>query len=480
MTATIGGRSRIPRTIRHPFTETGSFVPSVLVVAGIAVVAATMAWLMEHGSYDTWAAIPVAIGLVLVSIPLLRRAGSLEHDVRIVRLLWIAFTLKLLGALPRYAVEFAVYDGSADGVVYSQIGADLARQFRAGDFNIDLGKPVQGTGFIELLTGILYSFIGATSLGGFLVFAWLGFWGLYLLHRAFVRACPDGDHHRYALLVFLMPSMLFWPSAIGKEAWMTLGIGFVAFGAARLFTGARGGLVSLIPGFLALGMVRPHVAALLGFALSLGYLMKRPPKGASILAPIGKGLVIVALGLGLVFAAAQLETFFGVDDFNQDAVEMTLEDVLRRTGQGGSQFDGKADTDLRPTRFPEAFVNVMFRPFPWQANNAQSLIASGESLFLAGLLIASWRRAMGALRSILRNPYVLMSCTFIILFVFGFSAFSNAGILVRQRVQVLPFVLVLLCLPVLRSNYEERRDRSSIDGDETGGRRLARPAGGRM
>lgn len=464
---------RVPSALRNG--RRTSVTPSLLVIAAVAGVAGLMAWLMEHGSYDTWAAIPVAIGLAAISVPMLRRAAALESDIRTARLLWLAFVLKLLGALPRYAVEFAVYDGSADGVVYSQIGADLARQFREGNFDVDLGKPVQGTGFIEILTGILYSFIGATSLGGFLVFAWLGFWGLYLLHRAFVRACPSGDHHRYALLVFLMPSMLFWPSAIGKEAWMSLGIGFVAFGAARLYSGARGGLVSLVPGFLALGMVRPHVAALLGFALSLGYLMRRPPKGASILAPIGKGLVIVVLGLGMMFAVAQLETFFGVDDFNQEAVEMTLDDVVRRTGQGGSQFDEEADTNLRPTRFPEAFVNVMFRPFPWQANNAQSLIASGESLFLAVLLITGWRRVLGAVRSILRNPYVLMSCTFIVLFVFGFSAFSNAGILVRQRVQVLPFLLVLLCLPPIRSRKVGLRALLGVDEAEPV--RPPRPAG---
>jgi hypothetical protein len=33
------------------------------------------------------------------------------------------------------------------------------------------------------------------------------------------------------------------------------------------------------------------------------------------------------------------------------------------------------------------------------------------------------------------------------LFIYGFSSFANFGILTRQRVQVLPFVVVLLCLP---------------------------------
>ena len=92
----------------------------------------------------------------------------------------------------------------------------------------------------------------------------------------------------------------------------------------------------------------------------------------------------------------------------------------------------------------------MFRPFPWQANNAQALIAAAESGFILVIFVTSWRRIAGALRAVVRTPYVVLCCTYTVLFVYGFSAFSNAGILVRQRVQVLPFVLVLVCWPAFR------------------------------
>lgn len=419
----------------------------VLAVVAIGGIAAALAWAMEYRSYDSWAVFPVAVGLIVVSIPLLRRAAAIEADQRIASLLWWAFGLKLLASIPRYVVAFDLYDGQADANAYSRIGADIARQLWNGDFTIELGKRVQGTGFIEILTGAVFSITGATRLGGFLVFSWFGFWGLYLFHRAFVRAIPDGDHWRYARLVFLMPSLLFWPSSIGKEAWMCLGIGVVAYAGSRLLTGSRGGLVLLAAGSLMLGMVRPHVAVILGFAVLLAYVARRTPEGASIFAPLGKLLVIIVLGLGMVYAVGQLEQFFGVDEFNQQAVQTTLEDVERRTGQGGSQFVADSSTDLNPSRLPEAFVNVMFRPFPWQVANAQSLLSATEASFLLGILISSWRRVLSAVASILRQPYVVLCGVYIALFVYGFSAFSNAGILVRQRVQVLPFVLVLACMP---------------------------------
>lgn len=449
-------------------------VLQVLAVAGVGAIAAALAWAMENRSYDFWATFPVAVGLVVLSVPLLRRAAAAEHDPRIAKLLWWAFGLKLLAAVPRYVVAFDLYDGSADANAYSRIGADLSRQFWNGDFTVDLGKEVVGTGFIEILTGVVYSITGATTLGGFLVFSWMGFWGLYLFHRAFARAVPDGDHWRYARLVLLLPSLLFWPSSIGKEAWMCMGLGVVAYGAARLLTAARGGLLLLGGGFGLLALVRPHVGALVAFAAFLAYVLRRPPKGASIFAPIGKLAVVVILGLGLVYSVAQLETFFGVDDFNQEAVQTTFNEVRRNTGQGGSQFIEDTDTDLEPTLLPSAFVNVLFRPFPWQATNAQALVAAAESAFLMALFVTSWRRIAAAAISILRRPYVAFCGAYTLLFVFGFSAFSNAGILVRQRVQVLPFVLVLLCVPATRTRWRGdlqsagRGPRNSVDREVAG------------
>ena len=49
------------------------------------------------------------------------------------------------------------------------------------------------------------------------------------------------------------------------------------------------------------------------------------------------------------------------------------------------------------------------------------------------------------------RPYVAFCRTYTLLFVFAFSSFANFGILTRQRVQVFPFVLVLLALPLASS-----------------------------
>jgi hypothetical protein len=430
-----------------------------VLVGAVGLTSAALAWLMEHRSYDAFGALLVLIGLGAISVPLIRRAARFEVDPRIAQLLWIALGCKLLAAVARYAVAFGLYDGAADASEYHDVGALLARQFLEGDFAIDLGRPVQGTGFIQILTGGVYTITGATDLGGFFVFSWLGFWGLYLFHRAFVQAVPHGDHLRHARLVFFLPSLLFWPSSIGKEAFMCLGLGLCAYGAARILTGARGGLLAFVGGLVALSFVRPHVAALVAAGLLLGYVV-RPHRGNRAgLAPFMKLIGVAVLSGVLVLAVGELESYMGVDAFDQESVQLTLDEVTQQTGQGGSYIEGTR-TDLSPSRFPSAFINVVFRPFPWEASNAQSLIASLEGLFFVFLFAAGARRLVRNRSRVLETPYLAFCACYAVLFVYGFSSFANYGILVRQRVQVLPFLLAILCL-----SASHRRD-SGATADE--------------
>ena len=70
-----------------------------------------------------------------------------------------------------------------------------------------------GTGFMRMVTGVVYVVTGPSLVGGFLVFSVLGFWGIYFVYRAFVALpCREGNDWLYGLLMFLLPSMLFWPS----------------------------------------------------------------------------------------------------------------------------------------------------------------------------------------------------------------------------------------------------------------------------
>ncbi|HEY8202086.1 MAG TPA: hypothetical protein VII47_12130, partial [Actinomycetota bacterium] len=211
-----------------------------------------------------------------VSLPALARQARREHSEALFWLLVAALVLKLLCSMLRYFVAFGVYHGLADAAGYNQDGIRISEAFRHGQFDIGLSS-LTSTNFIRLLTGVVYTLIGPNIFGGFLVFSWIGFWGLFLFYRAFTIGVPEGRVRSYARLVFFLPSMLFWPSSIGKEAWMMFALGIVAFGAANILSGAtvRGVAITGLGLWLA-AVVRPHIAGLMALALLGGYLLRRP------------------------------------------------------------------------------------------------------------------------------------------------------------------------------------------------------------
>lgn len=431
-------------------------VISVLLVVTVGAAAWGLAWAMEYASYDTVAGVFVGIVLGLVSVVVARALARRETDPVVARLLLFAPLLKLAMAVVRFGVTFVVYDGAADAARYHDAGMRLQQLYEQGIFDADLGRAFIGAGFVQVLTGLLYTVTGPTLLGGFFVFSWIGFVGLYLFYRAFCVAVPHGDHRRYAMLVFLLPSLLFWPSSLGKEAWMTLGLGLVAYGSARLLAHLRFGFLVLLLGLVTTAAVRPHVAAMGAIALFAAYLTRRQPGGASITAPLGKLAGLLVLGVVLAVTVTQAQSLLGIDTFNADAIEAARAEVTVRTDQGGSSF-ATEDTNLDPARFHIALASVLFRPYPWETTNAQSALAAAEGLVLLVLFVVGWRRLLSAVREVLRTPYVVLCGVYVVLFTYGFSSFANFGILVRQRVQVLPFALALVSLPAFRGRVRDAR-----------------------
>ncbi|MDQ4044748.1 MAG: hypothetical protein M3173_04785, partial [Chloroflexota bacterium] len=247
---------------------------------------------------------------------------------------------------------------------------------------------------------------------------------------------------RFALLVFLLPSLLYWPSSIGKDAWMLLTLGVAALGTAKIVTGRRSGVVALALGIAGMGFVRPHVAAMVLVAVLIAMIPRRAG-GAS--ARFGARLAIIAVTLlGGSFLLQEVESFFGLEGDLREA-RGVLEETEQRTTQGGSSFSAEPVESI--TDLPNALVTVLFRPFPHEAHNVQSLISSLEGVFLLVLFLAAARRLARAPTAAWREPYLLFTLAYSLLFVVAFSGFGNFGILARQRIQVLPLLLVLLTFP---------------------------------
>jgi hypothetical protein len=430
--------------------STGS-VFGLIAFLAIVLYAGALPIAIARSSTDVWSGMLLAPALVLLSLPILRRMRRAEDDPWIKRLLLPALLVKLAGGLVRYVVTIG-FLGPADANTYHKAGEAISGEFRQFDFSGPLFQEIVpqyvGTTFIRLLTGIVYTVIGPTKLGGFLVFAWLGFFGLCFCYTAFRIAVPGGNHRLYAVLVFLLPSLVFWPSSIGKEAWMQLTIGLTAYGVALVLTHRTAGYLALAAGLWGTAMVRPHISLILFLALFVAFLIRRSDRRQAGPA-IGKLVGIVVLVAVGAFLLGRVGSFFGVDATGTSGVDQVLTRTEAASGQGGSEFESTRPSS--PLQFPWALITVVFRPFPFEAGSAVAFLAACEGVFLLFLFLRAPGRLLLQLRQAVRIPYAMFAITYSLMFAFGFSSITNFGILVRQRTQLLPFVLVLLALPVARA-----------------------------
>jgi hypothetical protein len=409
---------------------------------------------------------PVGGGFFLVPVLVALTAPALMHASRTESRFDLA-GIMALGLALRFGAAYYRWLNGADAHVYNNIGTELANSFRGLHFGVDTRGAVPGTGALNYITGLVSVPTGADEFMKYCVFTWLAFWGCVMFYRAFVTALPDADHHRYACLVFLWPSLVFWPSSIGKEAWMVFTLGAAMLGVARVFRRERGGYSLLVIALLAGSFVRPHVPllALLAFGIGL-FVGRRNTTRTGVLTPSGvakvAGLgIILLIGAVLVTRTGQL-----LEEGNAQkdtSVTSTLERVRTQTGQGGSEYT--PSDPQSPIGYVEGAVTLFFRPFPTEAHGFQQWLSAAEGVVLCGLFVTSRRRLRGLLRRLRDDPYYMVAIAYTAMFIFAFAAVANFGILTRQRVQLMPFVFVLLSAPAVahmirRSRYRRRFVRS--------------------
>jgi hypothetical protein len=391
--------------------------------------------------------------LVLVGLArLLRR----QDDPVIRKLIVAGLAAKLVGSVARFTVMADLYDGRGDFNRYFENGVVIASQLRSG--TVPDQATETGTPFMDFLVGVFYVVAPSQLWVGFFAFALLSFVGALLFLLAFQLALPEGNHRLYAALVFFTPTMVFWPSSIGKEAWLVFTLGLAAYGAARTLRGARFGYPVAALGATGAFMVRPHMGALFALCFAGAFLLRIRDRTAGG-SRVGWALGLVVIAGATVFAVAN----FG-DELPQDQsidgrqTDQILAETARRTTQGGSEFDS------RPVRGPgdlgHALLTVPFRPFPTEGHNVQAQLAGLEGVVLLLVLLLVSPRLIRLPHLLLSRPYVALASAYALGFVVAFSNVGNFGILTRQRAQLLPFLFVLFALPQL--SREEPRTSGPV------------------
>lgn len=393
----------------------------------------------------------VLVITAVVAIWLIPRAVAREPTVT-VELLALALTAKVVGALARYGVLQVVYGGIGDAVGYHASGAKYAPMIRALDFSfVDLSTL--GTPIVGYFTGLLYAVITPSMPAAFLAFSMLSFIGIWSFYRAHRISFPEGNHRLYFLLLFFLPTLVYWPSALGKDALVIFGLGVATLGLAKIFQRpTAAAFAQLLFGAGLVLVVREAVALMLVFGVVAGLLIRPGPSRSGLTRPIAWVFLVPLLAAGLVFAFQITAEQLNVEE-DLESVFQKYETTRENLQKGGSSFEQPAIDS--PADALVAAGGVLFRPFPWELGSGLGAIAGLEGLVLLALFVTRLPAAVRALK-LWRGGMVVTALTVSLLLIATLSAFTNFGLLARQRSQAFPFVLMLFTAVASTRRARER------------------------
>ncbi|HVY27464.1 MAG TPA: hypothetical protein VHB79_12990 [Polyangiaceae bacterium] len=413
---------------------------------------------------DTSLVVLGGIGLMLLI------QGTLRVQDR--ALVWLAFVLRIVSAVAMVQLTVGIL-GGGDMINYHKVGVALSDRL-GQDFEtvapvmarvlihepIPLPVPAHGigsatgamnsaSGFVVFLGG--RSIYGACAMVGFAAF----FTGL-AMYQALREELPEASAPRLLVSCLLVPSVVFWSSALLKESIVLSGVFAMVVGGqwmARHHRFITGG-IAMAAGAFIVAILKAYILVPFGVAAGVWfYMIALRREGAPHLKAINLVLgsivaVVLILGTGKLFPEYSIETF---------------PEEAARHQEIGTRFSGDADYMLAdevglenaddrsmPAQValaPLALVTALFRPFIFEASNAQMLLNCTETSAILGLaILAGYRQGLrGIIKRLSKSPLLMFCLVFACGLGLGVGlATTNLGTLSRYRMPLVPFFVILL------------------------------------
>jgi len=390
---------------------------------------------------EPFVALVVAAVLFALGRLVIKRVALAEANPWLVRVLTFSLILHLLAAPSQIFVVDHFYKGIADWNRYVHQGALLAPNFRRFDFSTSSAdvRQIVNDGSVSIAAGIAMAIVGINQLACFLVFSWLSFIGSICFYRAFTLTFAGADHRRYALMLFFMPSLIFWTADISKESLMMFALGLIAYGAAKFIARKRGGLALVIPGAFVGVYVRPNELLLVvaGFVVAM---MVPTASARKSLGAVRRVISVVFLAVVLYLSVAVTIKYLH-HGLNANALQTTNANNASSGTSGGVPYSSS------PATYPRDFYEVLINPLLIKAHGFGEKVAALENTVILGLILISARNLRIVIRAAFARPYVMLCGIYTATFIYTFAALGNLGLIERERTMMIPFMLVLLCIP---------------------------------
>ncbi|MBU0486685.1 MAG: hypothetical protein KKD31_01890 [Bacteroidetes bacterium] len=285
------------------------------------------------------------------------------------------------------------------------------------------------------------------------VISYLGFWKFYKMLAQIYK--QNFDILKFA--AFFIPSVVFWGSGIMKDTYTITAVLWFTYTVYMVFVKKqrqRTNICLLLLNAWIIIMLKPYIflALLPSTFFWLSHKWTTGIKNKLMRSLVAPGLLavgfLVSLGI-LSIIGNSLGRYSDADSIMKKA-KATQQDLIRGEQYGENYFD-IGEYDFTPaslvSKVPAAITAGIFRPFLWEAKNIVMLISGLENfiiLLVFGIMI--FRVGLIYLVGIVRSdPFLMFSFFFVIIIAFSVGlTTANFGALVRYRIPLMPFLVVLV------------------------------------
>lgn len=305
-----------------------------------------------------------------------------------------------------------------------------------------------GTKTIRHFSALLAWLTGPSYHAMKIVYSFIGLWGCFCFYRA---ACHFLRSRKTWLLyvVGLTPSVLFWSSILGKDPVIFFGAGLYTLGAVGWLRTSRT--------FYALPLACGVVIAIF-IREWYGVIMVAPllfAVGPRLRHPLQRILSIAGGVAGMFYAFSLFQQKF-LNQGVSSVLPTVNATIAGFGGEGSSQYIQAFHSIGSMILFwPWGVFTVLFRPMPWDIHNAFVAVYVLSDCLVLLLVISAVRH--WNFRSF-RDPVISWALAYLLCWasLYGFAGFGNLGMAVRERLEVMPIIVLLALL------FGTRRGRAML------------------
>lgn len=309
-------------------------------------------------------------------------------------------------------------------------------------FNLFLFPFTQGVYFVHVLFHAFLSFIGLVS-----------------IYKAF-KTNFSGKEQWLIASIFIIPSLLFWSSAVLKESLLMFGLGIFLREIKKIIDNQYSSVNywALLIGFFTLFSIKAYVLIILTPGILTILFLKIKSFSKPVLAAFLLNVAMLILVINLKHINPKLDIIYVIFQKSRDAMNEAFLHGAGSLIEGYEKLQPNLITFIK--RSPEALLNALFRPFPSDLNRLLYWPNFLETLiWLFAIIFTIFRFKKPEKSEVPILIFLVLFCFYFLLLV-GLTT-PLIGSIVRYRIPVLPFLLILLGLLNNQKNQKFKLNKNS-------------------